>query len=163
MVFVLGCGWCFCGGWYVGLLHVAGGIVVFVLGCGWCFCGGWYVGLLHVAGGINVVSRLGFCAGRARVGAMPVLVLEGVQRGLVGLQWLQLKPVITALPCSIPYHTIPCCAKRSHTIPYTQCMPPVQVWYGMVDICDGWHGRGWQELGNRRVPLLTPWYGMVWP
>ena len=58
------------------------------------------LGLLHVAGGINVAS-VGLCAGR--VGAMPLLVLgqvgQGVKRGLMGLQWLQLKTVIITLLC----------------------------------------------------------------
>ena len=57
--------------------------------------------------------KVGLCAGR--VGAMPLLVLrhgkQGVKRGLMGLQKLQLKTVIIALLCELESRGACVCAR----------------------------------------------------
>ena len=64
-------------------------------GCGWCFCGGWTC-TVACCRWYQCGIKVGLCAGR--VGAMPLLVLrhggQGVKRGLLGLQKLQLKTVL---------------------------------------------------------------------
>ena len=91
----------------------------------------------------------GGCVCRAR-GAMPLLVLrhgkQGVKRGLMGLQKLQLKTVIITLFCD---HTIPwvCYRRRNQWLRLALalfCLPLIwfsRVVYLLVGVAEGWGGR----------------------
>ena len=66
------------------------------------FCGGW-TWTVACCRWYQCGIKVGLCAGR--VGAMPLLVLrhgkQGVKRGQMGLQKLQLKTVIFTLLCEV--------------------------------------------------------------